>query len=243
MKKNIILLLVSIISQLSFSQSLEGKLTYKVDFKINMEASFGLSEKDMIEHLKKSGDYFDTMTIQIKNGNYEKRINSKDEKRIVYKSKVNKIYTFDQGFDHVIITDANNYNSLKIAVEKPKVIQDDTLTTIMNKDCTSITLDWNSLGKETYFYNKDFLKIDAKLFSLHNFEYFNEVLNLTNAYPIQIVKSLNKMIEIKMTLIDYSMEEISDSAFEIPELEPTDKEYADMIMGTTGNEVMRIKKQ
>ncbi|AFM02778.1 hypothetical protein Fleli_0290 [Bernardetia litoralis DSM 6794] len=44
-----------------------------------------------------------------------------------------------------------------------------------------------------------------------------------------------------MILVDFSKEEINDSAFEIPKLKPAEKEYAKIIMETTGNEVMRIK--
>ncbi|NQX86126.1 MAG: hypothetical protein HRT67_09530 [Flavobacteriaceae bacterium] len=46
------------------------------------------------------------------------------------------------------------------------------------------------------------------------------------------------MIEIRMILVDYSKENISDLAFEIPKLKPAEKEYSDMIMETTGNKVM-----
>ncbi|MEW7290126.1 hypothetical protein [Aquimarina sp. 2304DJ70-9] len=234
----ILILIISILTTYSYGQTFEGKLTYKIEFNIKMK---GISENDMIEHMKKSGEYYDTIVINIKNGNYEKLVNSSNSKRIVYKSDVNKIYTFDKGFEYVLIADAKNYSSTKMEFERPKIIRNDSLVTIMEKKCKSITLDWNGLGKETYFYDDEFLKIDPDLFKSHNFEYLNEILTLTKSYPTQINKSLNKMIEFRMILVDYSKENISDLAFEIPKLKPAEKEYSDMIMETTGNEVMQIK--
>ncbi|WP_299892341.1 hypothetical protein [uncultured Lacinutrix sp.] len=237
----IIILIFLIITKFSFGQSFEGKLTYKVEFSFNMDSSFGLSEKDMIEHMKKSGEYFDTIVVNIKNGNYEKLVNSSNSKRIVYKSDINKIYTFDKGFEYVLIANAKNYSSSKMEFEKPEFIKNDSIVSVMGKDCKSITLDWNGLGKETYYYNDTFLKIDSELFKSHNYEYLNKILTITKSYPAQINKSLNKLIEIRMILVDYSKEEINDSVFEIPKLKPAEKEYAEIIMETTGNEVMRIK--
>jgi hypothetical protein len=237
----IIILIFSIFTTFSFGQSFEGKLTYKAEFSFNMDSSFGLSEKDMIEHMKKSGEYYDTIVVNIKNGNYEKLVNSINSKRIVYKSDINKIYTFDKGFEYVLIVNAKNYKSSKMEFERPEIIKNDSVVKIMGKDCQSITLDWNGIGKETYYYNDSFLKIDSELFKSHNYEYLNEILNITNSYPTQINKSLNKLIGIRMILVDVSKEEISDSAFEIPKLKPAEKEYAEIIMETTGNEVMRIK--
>ena len=238
--KKITLLLIVIISSVSFGQSFEGKLTYKVEFKINME---GVSESDMIAHMKKSGDYFDTVVVNIKGGNYEKLINSANSKRVVYKSEVNKVYNFDDSIEFVIIGNAKNYNASSIIkTEKPEIIQNDSLVSIMNKDCKSITLDWGNFGKEIYYYNENFIKIDPELFKSHNLEYLNSILDISKSYPTQIIKSVNKFIEIKMTLIAYSEEEISDTAFEIPELEPAEKEFTAIIKETTGSDVMQIKK-
>lgn len=234
----ILFLIISLLSSITHSQSFEGRLTYEIEYKFKMKE---ISEKDMINHMKKSGEYFDTLTINIKNGDYEKVINSVNSKRIVYKSDINKIYTFDKGFEYVLISNANRYSSTTLELERPKIVQNDSLEMIMNKECKSITLDWNGLGKEVYYYNEDFLKINSNLFQSHNYEYLNEILSLTNSYPIKITKSLNNMIEIRMTLVDYSDEEISESAFEIPKLKSAEKEYSDIIMETTGSEVMQIK--
>ena len=113
----ILILLTSIFTIFSYGQAFEGKLTYKVEFDIKMK---GISESDMIEHIKKSGEYFDTIIVNIKNGNYEKLVNSSKSKRIVYKSDVNKIYTFDEGFEYVLIMDAKNYSAKTIEFENWK---------------------------------------------------------------------------------------------------------------------------
>lgn len=233
-----LILIISLFTSLIYGQSFEGKLIYKVEFKINME---GISKNDMIDHMKRSGEYFDTLVIKIKNGNYEKLVNSANSKRIVYKSDSNKIYNFDTGFEYVLITNAKKYGSTNIEFEKPEIIQNDSTVSVLGQECKSITLNWDNLGRETYFYNESFLKINPELFQEHNFEYFNEVLKLTKSYPTQINKTLNNFIEIRMILISYSDEKIEDSSFEIPELQAADKEYSDLIKQTTGQEVMQLK--
>ncbi|MEP0262727.1 hypothetical protein [Dokdonia sp.] len=234
----ILILIISLFTSLIYGQSFEGKLTYKIEFEINME---GISENDMINHMKKSGEYFDTLVINIKKGNYEKLVNSANSKRIVYRPDSNKIYNFDSGFEYVLITNAKKYGATIIDFEKPKIIQNDSIVSILGKKCNSITFSWGNLGEETYFYNDSFLKINPELFQEHNFEYLNEVLNLTKSYPTQIIKSLNDFIKIKMILVDYSEEKIDDSSFEIPELQLADKEYSELIKQTTGQEVMQLK--
>ncbi|WP_299684400.1 hypothetical protein [uncultured Dokdonia sp.] len=238
---NKLLLLLCIVSTTMYAQSFEGTLTYKIEYDIQTDKAFGVSKGQILETLKESGDYFDTLTIRIKDGNYEKTANSKERKRIVYTSSDHKIYTIDNGFEYVLIQNAKKYAATKIQFGKPTFTQNDSLTTIAGKECISITLDWNGLGQETYFYNDTFLNIDPELFKDHKFEYFYDILKRTKSYPTQINKSLNGLMEIRMILVDYVSEEIPDSSFDIPELEPAEKEYTDIIKETTGNDVMRIK--
>lgn len=239
--KKIVTLLLCIVSTTIYAQSFEGTLTYKVEYDIQTDKAFGVSKKQILESLKESGHFFDTLTIRIKHGNYEKITNSKALKRIVYTSNNHKIYTIDDGFEHVLIQDATKYTATKIKFEKPTFTKNDTITIIAGKECTSITLDWNGMGEETYFYNDTFLNIDSELFKEHQFEYFYDVLKHTKSYPTQINKSLNGLMEIRMILVDYVSEEIPDSSFDIPELVPAEKEYTDIIKETTGNDVMRRK--
>lgn len=237
----IVAILLCILSTTIYAQSFEGTLTYKIEYEIKTDASFPVSKEQLLETLKKSGDYFDTLVVHIKNGNYEKITNSGDRKRIVYTSNKQKIYTIDDGVDYVLIQDAKKYAATKIEFEKPTFTKNDTITMIAGKECTSIVLDWNGLGQETYFYNDTFLNIDPELFKDHQFEYFYDILKHTQSYPTQINKSLNGLIEIRMILVDHVAEEIPISTFDIPALEPAEKEFTEIIKGTTGQDVMQIK--
>jgi len=239
--KKIVTLLLCIVSTTIYAQFFEGTLTYKVEYEIKTGTSFPVSKEQLLETLKKSGDYFDTLVVHIKNGNYEKITNSEEKKRIVYTSNKQKIYTIDDGVDYVLIQNAKKYAATIIEFEKPTFTKNDTITMIAGKECTSIVLDWDGLGQETYFYNDTFLNIDPELFKDHQFEYFYDILKHTKSYPTQINKSLNGLMEIRMILVDYVSEEIPDSSFDIPELVPAEKEYADIIKETTGNDVMRRK--
>jgi len=191
--------------------------------------------------MKKSGEYFDTIVINIKNGNYEKFINKKKSLRIVYKSDINKIYTFQTGSELVFIKDAKKYNLENLTIGKPKIIHNDSTISIMGKECKSITLDKGMYGKETYLYNDSMLKIDSKLFKDHNRDYLNEILTLTKSYPTQITNLSANSFEVKMTLVDYSVKEISDKAFEIPKLKPAENENSEIKM--YGSEVMQIENK
>ncbi|WP_299765566.1 hypothetical protein [uncultured Dokdonia sp.] len=239
--KKIVTLLLCVITTTIYAQSFEGTLTYKIEYEIKTDTSFPVSKEQLLETLKKSEDYFDTLVVHIKNGNYEKVINSEEKKRIVYTSNQQKIHTIDDGVDYVLIQDAKKYAATKIEFEKPTFTKNDTITMIAGKECTSIVLDWDGTAQETYFYNNTFLNIDPELFKDHQFEYFYDILKHTNSYPTQINKSLNGLMEIRMILVDHVAEEIPDLSFAIPPLEPAEKEFTEIIKGTTGQDVMRIK--
>ena len=114
MKKLLFTVLITFVSTFTFSQSFEGKLIYKVEFDIKA-TKFGnidISQDQIIEKMKSSNEYFDSLTVFIKKGNYIKIINSNSEKKAVYKSETNKIYSFQQDFEYVTISDANKFNAL-----------------------------------------------------------------------------------------------------------------------------------
>ena len=119
----IFILIILFFAAYSYGQSFEGNLTYKVEFSYNMESSFELSEKGMIEHMKKSGEYFDTLVVTIKKGNYEKLVNSSNSKRIVYKSDINKIYNFNEDSEYVLIANTKNYSFKKWNLKNPKLLK------------------------------------------------------------------------------------------------------------------------
>lgn len=227
---------------ISYGQSFEGALTYKVEFEIKTQkiGNFEITEEQVIQKMKSDGDYFDQVTIIIKDGNYEKTDNSDVQKRIVYKADVNKVYTFQKDFEYVVITDASKTNLMKLDLPEPSFEKIDTTKIIYGHNCSMLKLAWGKTGTELYYYDNEFLKIDPSLFKNHNYEYLNEVLKLTNSYPIEIVKTLSDFITVRMTLENVTEKEIDDSQFELPEMTDADKDYAEMMKKLTGAEVKKI---
>lgn len=242
MKKTILLLLLMLSNILVNAQSFEGTVSYKIDFEFDSLAlsKMGGTMEMMEEQMKANGEYFDTIKISIKDGNYIKEDNAKLTKRIIYKSEVNKIYIFQKDFDHVIITDATNYSAINLSHDEPEIIVSDSVRIINDIECTAVVMKWKGIGEEYYFFNPEILSLDASLFSKHNYEYLNTLLNISNAYPIEIIKTLNQFVTIKMTLIDYKKEKIDGAAFDLPKLKKANKEYANMMKKMTGSDVMKI---
>ncbi|WP_052910246.1 hypothetical protein [Riemerella anatipestifer] len=243
MKKILLGICMILIYLMPFAQSFEGRLVYKVEFDIQTE-KFGnieIKKEQVIEKMKKDDDYFDSLTVTIKNGNYIKEDNSNNRKRIVYKADLNKIYTFQKDFDHVVITDAKNYHGMNLNLKEPKIEQLDSLKVINGNNCNLIKLTWGKLGEEYYFYNSEIAKLDSGNFKNHNYEYFNAIVDISKSYPLEIVKKVSDFISIRMTLLAIEEVKIDDSLFELPKFEKAEKEYAEMMLKITGSEVMKIK--
>ena len=83
--------------------------------------------------------------------------------------------------------------------------------------------------------------IDPKLFQNHNYEYLNEVLKVTNSYPMEIVKTMSDFITIRMTLVHVAQGNIDDAHFKLPVMKKAEKDYAEMMMRMMGAEVKKIK--
>ena len=219
MKRILFVVFAILTCSLTFGQSFEGKLTYKVefDFKTQKIGDFEITKEQVIEKMKTDGEYFDTIIVTLKEGNYIKEDNSSLENRYIYKSDDNKIYFFQKDSEYEFIIDANKYNATNIQLE-PQVEMIDSLKLVNGINCKMIKLSWDQLGEEYYFYNSEIAKVDAILFKNHNYEYFNTVVEKTNSYPLEIIKKVGDFSSIKMTLVSISEENISDELFDIEKI-------------------------
>lgn len=244
MIKSTFLILFTWMSFSIYAQSFEGKLTYSVNFRFDSLAleKFGLTEQDILQEMKDDGDYYDTITVILKGGNYIKEDNSDKRKKIVYVNNLNKIFLFQKNDESVIVTDGTQANPMNLDFKEPAIEKIDTVKNIYNKDCHLIKLSWGGLGEELYYYHPELLKIDAGLFSKHHYEYLDTVLALTQSYPVEIEKSLGNLFSARFTLVAISEEKIDDKLFEIPQLKKAEKESYNMMKELTGTELMIIKK-
>jgi hypothetical protein len=220
MKIALIATIIFLTSSFSYGQFFEGKLTFKIEFDIKSQkiGEFEITKEKVIEKMRSDGEYFDTIIINLKEGNYIKKDNSSSERIIIYKSDLNKIFSFQKDSEYEIITDASKYNAFDINNKEPQITKIDSIKIINGIKCNLIQLSWDKLGKEYYFYNSDIAKIDSKLFKKHNYEYFNAVVKETNSYPIEIVKTVNNFVSMKMTLVSISEEKVSEEIFDIEKI-------------------------
>ena len=239
MKKLLFISLIFFISHLSIGQSFEGVLTYSVDFELS--GKFATMKDKIFEKMEKDGEFYDTIKIYIKGDKYLKRDNKIKPTSIIYSSEKNEIYSIQKDFEYVTIIDAEKFNPLDLDFKSPNISKIDSIKYISEIPCDILKLSWPNLGEEWYFYNDQIAKIDAKLFKNHNYEYLNLILEKTGSYPLEIVKSINQLISIRMSLTSIEEKKLSEEVFLIPELEDAEKDYAEIIRRTTGNEVMKIK--
>ena len=242
MKHTLLAIVALFTCSLSFGQSFEGRLVYKVELEMETRKFGGIeiTKEQVIEKMKKEGEYFDSLTVTIKQGNYLKEDNSRLQKRIIYKADANKIYTLEKDFEYVLITNAANYNARNISLQAPEVEQIDSLKTINGYACKLVTLSWGSLSEEQYFYTTEVAALNPELFKNHNYEYFNTLIATTGAYPLEIVKKVNGFMTIRMTLVTVSEGKVDDEMFALPKLKEADAEYTNLVKMTTGLDVMEI---
>ena len=124
---------------------------------------------------------------------------------------------------------------------EPDLVNVDSIKFINGIPCDILKLSWENLGEEWYFFNKETAVIEPSLYADHNYEYLNKVLSSTGSYPLEMVKSMNNVMSIRMTLVSIEGGELSDDLFSIPELKKANKKMTKMMDNITGTQVMKIK--
>lgn len=221
------------------SQPFEGRITYSVEFE--MKGEFSKLKDQIFEKMINEGSYYDTVRVYIKNGKYKKMDNSTNQKAVIYSSEQNKIYSLQKGSEYVAVIDANKTASMNLNFPKPTMAEVDSIKFINGIPCGILKLSWENLGEEWYFFNKETAVVDPNLFAQHNYEYLNKVLDVTGSYPLEIVKSMNDAISIRMTLVSIDDDELKDDLFNIPELKKANRRMTKIMDRLTEGQVMQIK--
>lgn len=239
MKKSLLILSFLALVLTGRTQSFEGVITYTVQFEL--KEGFPEMKDQILEKLKKDGDYYDTLKVFIKHNQYKKIDNSANPKSVIYSPEENIVYVLEEGFDHAILMDASEVRSLNLNLPEPSFHYVDSIKHIYNIGCDILKLSWQDLGEEWYFFNGDVANIDPKLFENHNYEYLNTILKSTGSYPLEIVKSLDGMMSVTMSAISIEEQELSDALFELPKLKKANKRMNELMGEVTGAHVMKIK--
>ena len=214
-----ILLLLFLIPVLSFSQNFEGTLVYENDIEIAEKFSkqLGMTKEKMME----SGQFFEETLTTYKNGNYLSKPN-KGKIKVVYLSERNEILTIDL--------------ETELKEKSPKITVEQTDEIFLNIKCSKVIVEWET-GTYEYFFNSDYLKMDSTLYSNHKYDMWSEFLKLSNSLPLKIVKRMDGMMTITMTLKEIKEHSVNDKIFKLPKLELS-KEF----VVTKGNQVYYEKK-
>jgi len=205
-----------------FAQNFEGKLVYDVHFDINEEAleRMGITKEDMIKKAKADGNHYDKITVYLrKNGDYIREMSSTPKLKTIYLSSSNKIVAFEEKSKYAAVGDADKYITAysSLGDEKPLITKVDSTKIILGDTCKLVVIDWGNLGVEHYWYSDKF-QLDAELFARHNYQYLNQVLELTNAYPIEQEVRVSGSIAVTMTLRSYEAVDLPDEMFIIPKM-------------------------
>ena len=221
------------------TQSFEGTITYSVEFE--MKGEFVNLKDQIFEKLRNEGGYYDTMKVYIKQGRYKKVDNSLNQKSVIFLPDQNKIYSLEEESEFVAIIDASKIAAINLNFPEPDLVNVDSIKFINGIPCDILKLSWENLGEEWYFFNKETAVIEPSLYADHNYEYLNKVLSSTGSYPLEMVKSMNNVMSIRMTLVSIEGGELSDDLFSIPELKKANKKMTKMMDNITGTQVMKIK--
>ena len=220
--KQIITTILVFTTGILFGQSYEGTLVYKTDFQFKISEKMmkmGITEEMMKEKMKKEGSLTDSIKTIYKQGDYITYTNFSPQSWSVYKQLANKLYSFQDGeaSDICTVTDVSIDMEFQMTGNKPIIQKLDTVVEINGRRCEIVRVLWKS-GTYDYYFDNNFLKVDAKLFENHIYDGWADFLKISNSLPIKIVKSVKGLTTVSHTLIRHKEETIDPKLFEIPEL-------------------------
>jgi hypothetical protein len=220
------------------AKSFQGRIVYVQD--IELSGAFkkmGITKEEMLEELKKDGEWPDTLYTFYRLGNYASIGNNKKQTQRIYDSDVNTIYSFSVGGSGICSVQEAVDLDLSGAPDKPTITELDSTATILGLPCKIIRMKWK-LSQFDYYYNSTQAKVDPLLFAKHSSEGLAEFVRMTNCLPLQIVKSTMGMVMIQ-TAIDIKQGQVDTDMFGIPELIEDESLNAIKLPGIT---MMRIKE-
>lgn len=226
---------------LTFGQSYEGTLTYVTDIDVSEKlVKMGMTKQILLDKMKNEGSWSDTIRTTYKQGNYYTLLNNNPKSWSIYKADSNKIYSFQDGevSDICTVTDASIDLEFTMTGKMPTVEKLDTTVSIDKVSCSIVRVKWKS-GTYDYYYNQTELTVDGSLFAKHTNDGLAEFLKISNALPMRIVKSVNGMMAITMTLTKSKSEVIDEKLFIIPKLVPDENLN---IVKIANRKIMKIEK-
>ena len=224
-------------------QSYEGTLVYKTEYIFQLSEKMkqmGITDEMMKEKMKKEGSMPDSIKTCYKQRDYISYTNFTPASWSVYKSKENKLYTFQEGeaSDLCTVTDVSVDLEEQMTGNKTVIEKLDTLVDFNGMKCEVVRVKWKT-GNYDYYYNNSLLKVDYRLFQNHVYDGWADYLKIAGALPVKIVKSVKGIATVTFSLIRHTEEPIDAHLFEIPKL-IKDEELN--VIKVANREIMRIEK-
>ena len=217
-------ILLLLISTIVFGQNFEGTLKYSVDIELSDKMKeMGLTKEILMKKLESDNSFSKEINYSFKNNNYliETSNGSTSSK---YLGDENTIYTRENNDDLMVAIDASIDTENQMFGTLPKIENIETDVIILGKKCHKVVVTWKA-GVYEYYYNSNFLKMDANLYKNHIYDMWFEFLKTSNSLPLRIVKKTGGMMTIIMNLTSVNESKINDSKFKLPKMK-LDKEMS-----------------
>jgi hypothetical protein len=195
---------------LSFGQTFEGYITYKMEvLNPNPEIIPDVAwQKGIKEQLGESG--YMLQKYFYKKDKYISEIQAGNENGYQLYNVADKLlYSWQLNSETAMTVDSRVF-----ADDFKEIIENEKSETIMGIVCKSIIVK-SKMGEMTIWYNKDYLKIDSHLFEEHKYGHWNYILNKIGCLPLKMEQK-GLMSHIVQTAINYKDEVVDDKKFLLP---------------------------
>lgn len=210
MIKQILILLITLCNIVSYGQSFEGSITYKMEA-LNPNPEM-IPDSAWQEGIKKQfGEKgYVLQKYFYKKGNYISEIEAGEEKGFqAYNSKDGLLYSW-QGKADTAIT----INSRKYMDELIEIIDLEETDTILEIPCKSIIVK-SKMGQMKLWYNSDYLRMDSKFYEGHIYGHWEQILKKIGCLPLKMEQK-GFMVHIVQTAVKFKEMTIDNKKFEIP---------------------------
>lgn len=209
-KKQLWVLIFTLITSISFGQSFEGSITYKLEA---LNPNSEMVSDSIWQQLMK--DQFGDRGYMIqkyyyKNGNYISEVDAGQQTGYqAYNKKDKLIYSWQANSDTSITVD-----SRKNIDEFVEIVESDNTETVLGIPCKSIIVK-SKMGTMVLWYNDNYLKMDGTQFKGHLYGHWEQILKKIGCLPLKMEQK-GFMAHMVQTALEYKEVNLDENLFAIP---------------------------
>jgi hypothetical protein len=223
-------------------QSFEGTMNYKAEYKFSISSEMekiGITKEALIEKMKAEGTWSDSIKITYKRDNYLMNTSFSPAAWSIYKGETNKLYSFRENeSDICTVTDVSVDLEEQMSGVKPAIGKTGDRIDVNGWMCEVVRVVWKS-GSYEYYYHPSSFKVDSTFYTNYIYDGWAGYLKIAHSLPVRVVKKIDGLGTVTLTLSSYMEENVNDKIFVIPKLIP-DPDLN--IIRIANRELMRIKK-